>query len=64
MRKIIPYILFYVFAICVFITMSVVTYGLLVFVFMIKGCEPTFIANYISVIVGVFSSVLFIVGEK
>ena len=64
MRKIIPYMLFYLFALCVFVTMSIVTYGLLMFVFVIKGCEPTFIVNYISVVVGVFSSVLFIVEEK
>lgn len=64
MRKIIPYILFYFIAACVYFTMAIMTYAICVFLFLIKNYEMTFIANYLSVVVGLFSMILFIIEER
>lgn len=64
MRKILPYILFYLIAVVVFIVMFFLSYMILNSICIIKNFTPTWINVYLSIMVGLFSMILFIVEER
>lgn len=64
MKRIIPYIIFYVIAAVVFAVMSLLSGWIMRCLFIIGGQEPTWIVTYLSVVIGVMSALLFIVEEK
>jgi len=64
MKRIIPYIIFYVIAAVIFVVMSLLSGWIMRCLFIIGGQEPTWAITYLSVVIGVMSSLLFIVEEK
>lgn len=64
MRKILPYILFYLIAVVVFIVMFFLSYMIFNFICILKDFVPTWINIYIAIIIGLFSMILFIVEER
>jgi hypothetical protein len=64
MRRIIPYIIFYFIAVVVFVLMSFLSYVVMCELFFLSWWEPTWVVNYLSVMIGVLFAVLFVVEEK
>lgn len=64
MRRIIPYIIFYFIAVVVFVLMSFLSYVIMCELFFLSRWEPTWIVNYLSIMIGVMSAILFVVEEK
>ena len=64
MRRIIPYVIFYAIAVLVFAVMSFLSYIVMCELFFLSGWYPTWIVNYLSVVVGVMFAILFVVEEK
>lgn len=64
MKKILPYILFYLIAVVVFIIMFFLSFIILNALCAINDFVPTWINIYLSIMVGLFSMILFIVEER
>lgn len=64
MRRIIPYVIFYAIAVLVFVVMSFLSYIVMCELFFLSRWEPTWIVNYLSIVIGIMSAVLFVVEEK
>ena len=64
MKKILPYIIFYFIAVVIFVVMFSLSFMMLNAICVIKNFVPTWVNTYISVVVGMFSMILFIVEER
>lgn len=64
MRRIIPYIIFYFIAVVVLVVMSFLSYVIMCELFLLSWLEPTWIVDYLSIVIGIMFAVLFVVEEK
>lgn len=64
MRRIIPYIIFYFIAVVVLVVMSFLSYVIMCELFLLSWREPTWIVDYLSIVIGIMFAILFVVEEK